>query len=73
MLETLRISFTLKNTCRVNAILHGLKRLPLIKKLLPADVYRVHWLKVFATVISVIWELFLAFWGKFFSFIFIKI
>ena len=66
MLETLRISFTLKNTYRVNAILHGLKRLPLIKRLLPADVYRVHWLKVFATVISVIWELFKAFWGKFF-------
>ena len=66
MLETLRISFTLKNTYRVNAILHGLKRFPLIGKLLPADVYRVHWLKVFATVISVIWELFLAFWGKFF-------
>ncbi len=66
MLETLRISFTLKNTYRVNAILHGLKRLPLIKRLLPADVYRVHWLKVFATVISVIWELFTAFWGKFF-------
>ncbi len=66
MLETLRISFTLKNTYRVNAILHGLKRFPLIGKLLPADVYRVHWLKVFATVISVLWELFAAFWGKFF-------
>ncbi len=66
MLKTLKISFSLKNTYRVNGILHALKRIPLIKKLLPTEVYRVRGLKIFATVLSVIWELFTAFWGKFF-------
>lgn len=66
MLKTLKLSFSLQNTYRVNAILHALKRIPLIKKLLPAEIYRVQGLKVFATVLSVIWELFTAFWGKFF-------
>ncbi len=66
MLKTLKISFSLKNTYRVNGILHALKRIPLIKKLLPAEIYRVRGLKIFATVLSVLWELFTAFWGKFF-------
>lgn len=66
MLKTLKLSFSLKNTYRVNAILHAIKRIPLIGKLLPADIYRAQGLKIFATVLSVIWELFTAFWGKFF-------
>lgn len=66
MLKTLKLSFSLKNTYRVNSILHALKRIPLIKKLLPAEIYRVRGLKIFATVLSVIWELFTAFWGKLF-------
>ena len=31
MLKTLRISFALKNTYRVNGILHALKQIPLLK------------------------------------------
>ena len=36
MLKTLRISFALKNTYRVNGILHSLKQIPLLKRVLPA-------------------------------------
>lgn len=66
MIKTLKLSFSLKNTYRVNAILHALKQVPLLKKALPDTLYRVRGLKVFATVLSVLWELFTAFWGKFF-------
>ena len=41
MLNTLRLSFSLKNTYRVNAILHSLKQIPLLKRLLPETLYPV--------------------------------
>ena len=41
MLNTLRLSFSLKNTYRVNAILHSLKQIPLLKRLLPETLYQV--------------------------------
>ena len=41
MRKTLRISFALKNTYRVNGILFSLKQIPLLKRLLPASLYRV--------------------------------
>lgn len=65
MIRTLRISFALRNTYRVNSILYALKQIPLIKKLLPDRMYQVHGLKVFANVIAAIWELISAFAGKF--------
>ena len=55
MLKTLRISFALKNTYRVNGILHSLKQIPLLKRLLPETLYRVRGLKIFANVLSVLW------------------
>ena len=64
MNKTLRISFALKNTYRVNGILYAIKQVPLIKKLLPDTLYREHGLKVFANVISVIWEIASTFLGK---------
>lgn len=64
MNKTLRISFALKNTYRVNSILYALKQIPLIKKLLPDALYRVWGLKVFANVLSVIWEILSVFLGK---------
>ena len=45
MYKTLRISFSLKNTYRVNSILYSLKQIPLLKRLLPAALYRVRGLK----------------------------
>ena len=35
MYKTLRLSFSLKNTYRVNSILFAVKQIPLIKKILP--------------------------------------
>ena len=69
MNKTLKISFALKNTYRVNGILFSLKQIPLIKRLLPSTLYSVKGLKIFANVISVLWEILSAFIGKFLYFI----
>lgn len=65
MNKTLKISFSLKNTYRVNGILFSLKQIPILKKLLPATLYKVKGLKVFANILSVLWEIVSAFLGKF--------
>lgn len=64
MNKTLQISFSLKNTYRVNSILFGLKQIPLVKKLLPEYLYQVKGLKIFANVLTAIWEVMTAFLGK---------
>lgn len=64
MNKTLRISFSLKNTYRVNGILFSLKQIPLLKRLLPATLYRIRGLKIFANILSVLWEIASAFIGK---------
>lgn len=69
MNKTLRISFSLRNTYRVNGILFSLKQIPLLKKLLPAMLYQVRGLKVFANVLSVFWELIATFFGKILYFV----
>ena len=68
MNKTLKISFSLKNTYRVNGILFSLKQVPLLKRLLPATLYKEKGLKIFANVLSVLWEVLSAFLGKFFYF-----
>ena len=69
MNKTLRISFSLKNTYRVNGILFSLKQIPLLKKILPASLYRVKGLKIFANVLAVLWEILSIFLGKFLYFL----
>ncbi len=64
MLKTLRLSFSLKNTYRVNSILYSLKQIPLLKKLLPDTLYQVTGLKVLANIVSILWELVTVFLGK---------
>lgn len=64
MLKTLRISFSLRMACKINAVLYAFKHLPLLGKLLPDDIYKVQWLKVLATVIAVGWEIGSAFLWK---------
>lgn len=64
MTKTLRISFSLKNTYRVNSILYAIKQIPLIKKFLPDRLYQVQGLKILANVLSVIWEVISFFGGK---------
>lgn len=69
MYKTLRLSFSLKNTYRVNSILFAIKQIPLIKKILPDALYGVRGLKIFANIISAIWEVIAVFLGKFLYFI----
>ncbi len=69
MNKTLRISFDLKNTYRVNSILYSFKQIPLIKRCLPEKLYQVRGLKLFANVLSVLWEVVSAFIGKFLYFL----
>lgn len=64
MNKTLRLSFALKITYRVNSILYALKQIPLLKKLLPAALYRVRGLKIFASVLAILWEILSVFLGK---------
>ena len=64
MYKTLRLSFSLKNTYRVNSILFGIKQIPLIKKILPDALYSVRGLKIFANILSVIWEIVSMFLGE---------
>lgn len=64
MNKTLKISFSLKNTYRVNSILFSLKQVPVLKKILPDKLYQIQGLKVLANVLSVLWELVSVFLGK---------
>ena len=66
MLNAFLLSFRLRITYRVNGILYWLKRLPVLRKLLPGDIYGAGWLKVVATIIAGQIELFSLFWGKLF-------
>ena len=68
MLKTLRLSFSLKNTYRVNAILHSLKQIPLLKHILPDTLYQVRGLKIFANVLAILWELITIFLFKYLYF-----
>lgn len=64
MFRIFRLSFSLKNTYRVNSTLYALKQLPLIKKLLPESLYGVRGLKIFANIVAAIWAFCSAFVGK---------
>ena len=64
MFKTLRLSFSLKNTYRVNSILYAIKQIPLIKRIIPSMVYQIRGFKIFANILSAIWELISVFLGK---------
>ena len=69
MNKTLRISFSLKNTYRVNGILFFLKQIPFLKKIFPEMVYQVKGFKIFANLLSVLWEIVSTFLWKFLYFL----
>ena len=48
---------------------YSLKQIPLIKRILPATLYRVRGLKIFANLLSLLWEIISVFLGKFLYFI----
>ena len=64
MLKTFIISFKLQNTYRTNSIIYSIKQLPLIKRILPNSLYKNKGLKIFAGIISILWEIINIFIGK---------
>ena len=64
MIETFITSFKLQNTYRTNSIIYSLKQLPLIKRILPNSLYKNRGLKIFASIISILWEIINIFIGK---------
>ncbi len=64
MVKTLRLSFSLKVTYRVNSILYFIRQIPLIGKWIPESIYHQKWIKILAEVTALLWELMTAFAGK---------
>ena len=64
MLKTFITSFKLQNTYRTNSIIYSIKQLPLIKRILPNSLYKNKDLKIFANIISILWEIISVFIGK---------
>ena len=64
MRNTLRNSFSLKNTYRVNSILYAIKQIPILKKILPDSLYRMIGFKIVGHILSWIWEVLSAIFGK---------
>ncbi|MBR3988151.1 MAG: hypothetical protein IKK10_02485 [Clostridia bacterium] len=64
MSNTLRISFSLKNTYRVNSILYAIKQIPILKKILPDSLYRMIGFKIAGHILSWMWEVLSAIFGK---------
>lgn len=65
MFKSFIISFTLKNTYRVNSILYSIKQLPILKKILPDTMYQSRPLKILGNSISIGIEVGSFFIGKF--------
>lgn len=64
MIKTLRISFSLRNTYRVNSILYALRQTPLIRKIIPETAYQMQGFKILAHILSILWECVSVFLGK---------
>lgn len=65
MWKTFKISRSIKNTYTTNSIIHSVKSIPVIGKLLPVELYSIGVLKTFAGVLAAIWNIFKMFFGKF--------
>lgn len=64
MLKTFITSFKLQNTYRTNSIIYSIKQLPIIRKILSNSLYKNRGLKIFANIISILWEIISVFIGK---------
>ena len=69
MFDTFLISFRLRMTYKVNSFLHGLKSLPLIRRLLPANIYDCQGLKWVAVIAAFLGEFFGMFIGRLIYFV----
>ena len=64
MFKTLRLAFKLRIAYSINSFLYSLKRVPLIKRLLPYDLYDNRLLKKAALLVVFLWEIASTFIGK---------
>ena len=64
MLDTFKIAFKLKTTYKVNAIIFSLKRIPLIKRIIPNDWYNDVNIKTLGNVFNIFREIGTLFLGK---------
>ncbi|MEG1550642.1 MAG: hypothetical protein RR355_00045 [Oscillospiraceae bacterium] len=61
MLDTFKNSFKLKNTYTANSFIFSFKQLPFIRRLVPAYLYNIKGVKIFANIMSILLEIFLIF------------
>ncbi len=64
MLKSFFISYSLKNTYRVNGFLYSLKSIPLVGRLFPEKLYGIRAFKILANIFSALWELVSMILGK---------
>ncbi|MCR5209701.1 MAG: hypothetical protein K6C99_05790 [Lachnospiraceae bacterium] len=64
ILKTFRILLILENTINVNVILNGLRHIPIIGKYIPEKIYSIRFFKIYAAVLSVIYEIIKALFAK---------
>lgn len=64
MYRIFKISFSLKNTYRLNGILYAFRQIPVLKRLLPADIYSIKAFKIIAGILAALRELASVFAGK---------
>ncbi len=64
ILNTFRITLSLRNTINVNCILDGIRHLPFFGKYISERIYSIRVLKILALIFSVISEIFKEFFGK---------
>ncbi len=65
MINTFLTSFELKNTYRVNTIIYSIKQIPILKRFLSDKLYTNKGIKIFAYIISLMYEIVGIFFGKF--------
>ena len=65
ILDSLRIVLSIRNTITVNALINGIRHIPIIGKHIPETIYRVRAVKIIALIVSIQIELLRAFFGKF--------
>lgn len=65
MIKAFGISYDLKNTYRVNGIIYSIQQIPVIKRLFTDDLYASRGLKIFANILTALWEVISTFLGKY--------
>ena len=64
MFSAFKTSFKLKNAYRVNTIIYSIKQFPGLNKIVSSSLYKNDALKILASVLSVLYEIFTTFFGK---------